>query len=89
MQAQDIDRIEDVLNLSGILSNHGYSDAAHTPSLIADLIDWHEGIGSTDAPDPAPTATVADKPKAKRGKATESKDSDFEPTPDPSDEPDF
>lgn len=102
----DINEIHDVLNVSRILSGYGYADAAHThtPSLIADLIDWsdsrHEHVHVN------PVAAVAElgetiaktEPKPKRGKATESKDSDNkdwdsepEPSPDPStdDEPGF
>lgn len=87
----DINDIDAVLAVSGTLESHGYSDAAHTPGLLSDLFKWADGrasqlaAGHTDV-----VATVVDKPKAKRGKTTESRDSDtFEATPDPSDEPDF
>lgn len=91
----DVNNIEDVLNLSAILSSNGCEDAAHQPYLIAALIDWADsrstGEGSVLAPESATPA-----PKAKRGKATETKESvgyapkgeGFTPTPDPS-EPDF
>jgi hypothetical protein len=89
----DLNDIDAVLNVSHILTQHGQSDAAHTPSLIADLIDWADSrvdLG-TGEPDEV-IATVVDKPKAKRGKATEPDDSvpgdGFTATPDPS-EPDF
>jgi hypothetical protein len=74
--------VEDVLVVSSILTNSG--SAAET---IAALIDWRDS--SNGVPDNEIVATVVDKPKAKRGKATESDDSD-RVTPDPSsDEPDF
>lgn len=87
--------VEDVLNVSTILSANGAEDAAHQPYLIAALIDWadHRNHVHTDAGLDMPVAKVTQsKAKAKGRKATESKDSDFEPTPDPSaddDEPDF
>lgn len=90
----DINDIDAVLAVSGTLESHGYSDAAHTPGLIADLFRWADSRASQLAAgnsDSDVMATVVDKPRGKRAKATESKDSDFEPTPDPSsdDEPDF
>jgi hypothetical protein len=89
----DIDDIDAVLHVSGTLESHGYSDAAHTPGLIADLFRWADNraaqlFGPVDLP--GKEAAEAPAPKAKRGKATESKDSDdWEATPDPSDEPGF
>jgi hypothetical protein len=74
-----------VLAVSQTLETHGYSDAAHTPGLIADLFRWADGRANQLAA--GHSATVADKPKAKRGKAkavevpddtTESNDSDDE-----------
>lgn len=83
----DANQIADVLDVSQILSDHGEYDAAHSPGLIADIIKWRDG---SSAEPTEIVATVEDKPKGKRGKATESDDSDkFEATPDPSDEPDF
>lgn len=86
----DVNSIEDVLNLSTLLSSNGAEDAAHQPYLIAALIEWADHrnhVHTTDV-----VATVVDKPKSKRGKATEPDDSvpgdGFTPTPDPS-EPDF
>lgn len=80
----ELSNIADVLNLSTILSAHHEGDAAHNPSLISELIQWRDSTAALVL------APVEDKPKSKRGKATESKDSDdFEPSPDPSDEPDF
>jgi hypothetical protein len=84
MQAQDV---QDVILLNTLLAVKN-----DTPTLIARLIDWKNGVDydevTTDVvyPDEGTTA----KPKAKRTKASEAK---FEPTPDPSEssdsEPDF
>lgn len=93
MSTQEL--IEDTLNVSGILSAHSYGDAAHSPSLINDLIEWRYSASLSDVGEPAPgqlgeaQPSVGALPKAKRGKATESPDSDFEATPDPSDDPGF
>lgn len=82
--------VQDVLALREILC--GETSAAET---IAALIDWadHRNHVHTDTGLDMPVAKVTQKTaKAKGRKATESKDSDFEPTPDPSaddDEPDF
>lgn len=86
----DTNQIEDVLNVSSILSRHGQEDAAHTPSLIADLIDWADGR-ETRTLDAAAGLDLPLKkePKTKAAKATESDDSDSRVTPDPSSEPDF
>lgn len=92
MQLDDIDA---VLNVSNILTEHGHLDAAHTPGLIYDLLGWADRrnnqieAGHGDAV-VAPVAATAS--KVKRGKATESDDSEVSRvTPDPSksDEPDF
>jgi hypothetical protein len=93
----DINNIEDVLNLSAVLAANGAAEAAHQPYTIAALIDWADSR-TDDAPIRSSAkldrvvATVEDKPKAKRGKATEPDDSvpgdGFTATPDPS-EPDF
>lgn len=90
----DVNSIEDVLNLSTILSSNGAEDAAHQPYLIAALIEWRD----SSAPSPLPADVYPDSgttakaaPKAKRGKATEPDDSvpsDGFTTPDPS-EPEF
>lgn len=89
----NVNDIEDVLNVTTILSVNGAADQAHQPYLIAALIDWKNGTGIPDdlsAVNQGGDTTVADKPKAKRGKATESDDSESRVTPDPSsDEPDF
>lgn len=83
----DTSQIEDVLNVSQILTSHAEGEAAHNPSLIADLIQWRDDTQITVDP----KHVVADKPasKAKASKATESDDSDSRVTPDPSSEPDF
>lgn len=62
MKAQDIDRIDDVLTLAGILDNYGTGRSA---SVIAALIEWRDDIGPGEV-----IATVVDKPKTKRGKAS-------------------
>jgi hypothetical protein len=93
MQAEDIDRIEDVLNLSTLLSQHAEEDAAHNPSLIAALIEWRDcsAVDVSLSINPNEPSSAVATPKSKRGKATEPDDSvpgdGF--TPDPTDEPDF
>lgn len=91
MKTEDI---EDVLSLSGVLAQHD-PDAAHSPYLIADLIDWADRRNVILPPPSAavPNITMADtKPsKPKSNKATESPDSvpdPIVPSSDPS-EPDF
>lgn len=85
----NVNEIEDVLNVTTILTVNGAADQAHQPYLIAALIDWKNGTGIPD--DLAPVVPADPQPKAKRGKATEPDDSvpgDGFTTPDPS-EPDF
>lgn len=90
MKAEEIDKIEDVLNLSQILSNHGEDDAAHTPSLIASLIDWRDrSLATVEAVAPAAPAKAAAKAApAKKAAAKVTKaaasERNYEPTPDPS-----
>lgn len=89
----DTNQIEDVLTVSAILQSHALPDGANSPSLIGALIDWAEQR-ETKTLDAAaglnmPVAQVT-QAKAKRGKATESDDSDPRVTPDPStDDPGF
>lgn len=88
----NVNEIEDVLNVTTILTVNGAADQAHQPYLIAALIDWKNSTGIPDVyPDDGTVTAKAAKPKAKQGKATETPDSDgnFEPTPDPSDDPGF
>lgn len=62
-----IEQIEDVLNLSSILLGHNESDAAHNPSLIADLLAWRDdSLGTVEPPllPPAPPEPVATQPKS-------------------------
>lgn len=78
----DIGQIQDVLDLQAILAASG---SGYSPQLFADLIDWRDNsLGTIEAPVAPPVKSTA-----KRGKATESTDSDakaFEPSPDPTDE---
>jgi len=63
--------VQQVLDVQGILADNGVDAADITPTLISELIVWHNG--SQVAPDkPAPAPTPAPAPaKAKGGKATE------------------
>lgn len=90
----DVKEIQEVLDLRDVLSTTTIGDHTDDSELLAALLDWkHCDDGKIDVgADQAwqNTTETKAKPKAKRGKATESSDSDtFEPTPDPSDEPDF
>jgi hypothetical protein len=87
LTTMDIDDIDAVLAVSQTLETHGYSDAAHTPGLIADLFRWADGRASQLAAGHSDDKGTTSRPKAKRGKAkavevpddtTESNDSDDE-----------
>lgn len=83
--------IEDTLDLQAILNPIWTDEAPPLSNVIASLIEWADHRNHVHvAPDSEQPIEVSPPVgKAKRGKATESDDSDSRVTPDPTDEPDF
>ena len=76
MQAQDI---QDVLELQVLFADHGLDTAGRNADVLAALIGWKTGNGSTPAPAPTPEPAKTAAPRTKAGKADNgsSDDSDF------------
>lgn len=84
MNSQDILELFDLQNVLAEACGSVDADIVTAPEVLAALIEWKNRgqvtVELVNLPDGPPSA------KVKRGKATESTDSEkFEPTPDPSD----
>lgn len=94
MNTQDIQELFDLQNVLAQACGSVDADIVTAPEVLAALLDW-KNVGQvieTVYPDPGTDAAPGVVTKTKRGKLTESTDSEqkFEPTPDPSaDDPGF